>query len=54
MRGHGRGKPVAAYATIARVLDACVLSLGLLGVTVFGAGLVLVHTGCRNLWGKRL
>lgn len=32
---------VAAYATIARVLDACVLSLGLLGVTVFGAGLVL-------------
>lgn len=32
---------VAAYVTIARVLDACVLSLGLLGVTVFGAGLVL-------------
>ncbi len=32
---------VAAYTTIARVLDACVLSLGLLGVTVFGAGLVL-------------
>ena len=32
---------VASYVTIARVLDACVLSLGLLGVTVFGAGLVL-------------
>lgn len=32
---------VAAYVTIAKVLDACVLSLGLLGVTVFGAGLVL-------------
>lgn len=32
---------VAAYVTIAKVLDACVLSLGLLGVTVYGAGLVL-------------
>lgn len=32
---------VAAYVTIARVLDACVLSLGILGVTIFGAGLVL-------------
>lgn len=32
---------VAAYSTIAQVLDACVLSLGLLGVLVLGAGLVL-------------
>ncbi|OFK23451.1 hypothetical protein [Olsenella sp. HMSC062G07] len=32
---------VSAYATIAQVLDACVLSMGLLGTTVLGAGLVL-------------
>lgn len=31
---------VAAYATIAQVLDACVLSLGLAGTVVYGAGLV--------------
>ena len=32
---------VAAYSTVAQVLDACVLSMGLLGVIVFGAGMVL-------------
>ena len=32
---------VAAYTTIAQVLDACVLSLGLLGVIVMAVGLVL-------------
>lgn len=31
---------VAAYSTIAQVLDACVLSLGLTGVVTYGAGLV--------------
>lgn len=33
--------PVAAFSTIAQVVDACVLSLGLMGLVVFGAGLVL-------------
>lgn len=33
--------PVAAFSTIAQVLDACVLSLGLLGLVVFGVSLVL-------------
>ncbi|MBR3385923.1 MAG: hypothetical protein IKG69_12095 [Atopobiaceae bacterium] len=33
--------PVAAYATVAQVLDACVLSMGIAGVVVAGAGLVL-------------
>lgn len=32
---------VAAFATIAQVLDACVLSLGIVGVLVYGAGLVV-------------
>lgn len=32
---------VAAFATIAQTLDACVLSMGLTGVFVLGAGLVL-------------
>lgn len=32
---------VAAYSTIVQVLDACVLSMGLAGVVVLGAGLVL-------------
>lgn len=31
---------VAAFSTIAQVLDACVLSMGLLGVIVYGAGMV--------------
>lgn len=31
---------VAAYSTIAQVLDACVLSLGLTGMITYGAGLV--------------
>ena len=31
---------VAAFTTIAQVLDACVLSLGLTGMVVYGAGLV--------------
>lgn len=31
---------VAAYSTIAQVLDACVLSLGLTGIVTYGAGLV--------------
>lgn len=33
--------PVAAFSTIVQVLDACVLSLGLLGLAVFGVSLVL-------------
>lgn len=33
--------PVAAFSTIAQVLDACVLSLGIVGLVVFGIGLVL-------------
>ena len=32
---------VAAYSTIAQVLDACVLSMGLLGVVVFAVGLIM-------------
>ncbi|MBP3884691.1 MAG: hypothetical protein J6D54_07125 [Olsenella sp.] len=32
---------VAAYTTVAQVLDACVLSMGLLGTIVFGAGMIL-------------
>ncbi len=32
---------IAGYTTVAQVLDACVLSLGLLGVTILGVGLVL-------------
>ena len=32
---------VAAFSTIAQVLDACVLSMGLLGVIVYGAGMVV-------------
>lgn len=32
---------VAAYSTVAQTLDACVLSLGLAGLIVFGAGLVV-------------
>ena len=32
---------VAAYATVAQTLDACVLSMGITGVIVCGAGLVL-------------
>lgn len=32
---------VAAYATVAQTLDACVLSLGLAGLIVYGAGLVV-------------
>jgi hypothetical protein len=32
---------VGAYATIATTLDACVLSMGLLGILVFGVGLVV-------------
>lgn len=31
---------VASFATVAQVLDACVLSLGLTGMVVYGAGLV--------------
>ena len=31
---------MAAFSTIAQVLDACVLSMGLLGVIVYGAGMV--------------
>lgn len=31
---------VSAYATVAQVLDACVLSLGLAGIVTYGAGLV--------------
>lgn len=31
---------VAGFSTIAQVLDACVLSLGLVGITAYGAGLV--------------
>lgn len=31
---------VSAYATVAQVLDACVLSLGLSGIVTYGAGLV--------------
>ena len=33
---------VSSYVTVVRVIDACVLSLGLAGLTVTGAGLVLV------------
>ena len=33
--------PVAAYTTVYQVLDACVLSMGITGVVVCGAGLVL-------------
>lgn len=32
---------VAAFSTVAQVLDACVLSLGLAGVLVYGAGMVM-------------
>ena len=32
---------VAAFSTVAQVLDACVLSMGLAGVVTYGAGLVL-------------
>ena len=32
---------VAAYSTIAQVLDACVLSMGILGMSILGAGMVL-------------
>lgn len=32
---------VAAYSTVAQTLDACVLSMGLAGLVVYGAGLVL-------------
>lgn len=32
---------VAAYSTIAQVLDACVLSMGILGTSILGAGMVL-------------
>lgn len=32
---------VAAFCTVAQVLDACVLSMGLLGVIVYGAGMVI-------------
>lgn len=32
---------VAAYVTVAQVMDACVLSMGLTGVAVLGAGLVM-------------
>lgn len=32
---------VAAFSTVVQVLDACVLSLGLAGVLVFGAGMVI-------------
>ncbi len=32
---------VAAYSTVAQTLDACVLSMGLAGVIVYGAGLVV-------------
>ena len=32
---------VAAYATVAQVVDACTLSLGLTGLVTYGAGLVL-------------
>lgn len=31
---------VAAFSTVAQVLDACVLSMGLAGIVVYGAGLV--------------
>lgn len=31
---------VAAYTTVAQVVDACVLSMGLTGIVVYGAGLV--------------
>ena len=32
---------VAAFSTIAQVLDACVLSMGLLGAIVYGAGMIV-------------
>lgn len=32
---------VGSYATVAKISDACVLSMGLTGVLVFGAGLIL-------------
>lgn len=32
---------VAAFSTVAQVLDACVLSMGLAGIVTYGAGLVL-------------
>lgn len=44
---------VARFYTVAQVLDACVLSMGLVGMTVLGAGLVLSATpGVRVLAGS--
>jgi hypothetical protein len=44
---------VAAFATIAQVLDACVLSMGIVGVLVFGVGLVVACIpGARALGAK--
>ena len=41
---------VAAFSTMAQVIDACVLSLGLTGVLVSGAGLVAtVIPGCQEV-----
>ena len=57
---------VAAFSTIAQVLDACVLSLGLAGVLVYGAGMVMaaipfttaaspevIETGSKILGARR-
>lgn len=44
---------VAAFCTIAQVLDACVLSMGLMGTLVSGAGLVVACIpGARSLGAK--
>lgn len=46
---------VAAFCTIAQVLDACVLSLGIMGTLVSGAGLVMSCVpGARALGAKVL
>ena len=45
---------VASYVTIAQVLDACVLSLGITGVVVAGAGLVLSAVPGLSLVGAQV
>lgn len=45
---------VAAYCTIAQVLDACVLSLGLVGTLVSGAGLVVSCIPGARAYGAKV
>ncbi len=46
---------VARYCTVAQVADACIVSLGLLGMSVLGSGLVLAAVpGARGASGEAL